>query len=349
MSHVKVQSDRLIEFANDLLCRSDVDPAEALIIARVFVWFDLVGRYTQGVWRLPVYLKRFKHGLISSPCNYSFEQKSDAVGIINGNSAFGHYIGHVAMLKAVDLAKQYGVGVVGVKGSNHYGAGAYFVELAAQKKHIGFAVSNSLPHVAPYGGLTAVIGTNPFAFGAPTRDDHSILVDFSTGSSSGSMIMKAKEEGRSIPEGIVIDEYGNSITDPNLAPKGTVLPFGGAKGFCMGLMVEILSGVITGAGISHEVVSLHKNFERISNVGHLFIALDISKLMPVETYYDRMARLMEIVKASKPMKGFDEVLIPGETRWRNYARQQAEGVELDAKTIDLLTKFAGELGVATPW
>ena len=114
-------------------------------------------------------------------------------------------------------------------------------------------------------------------------------------------------------------------------------------------MVEILSGVITGAGISHEVASLHKDFERISNVGHLFISLDITKLMPLETYYDRMSQLIDIVKASKTMKGFNEVLIPGETRWRYFDRQKKEGVELDAKTVDLLTDFASALGVDTPW
>ncbi|MCH7963385.1 MAG: Ldh family oxidoreductase [Bacteroidetes bacterium] len=349
MSSIKIDHKTLKKFTFDILCSTGVDPKEATIIAGVFVWCDLFGRYTQGIWRIPVYIRRFKKGLISSPCNYKIEQKSEVMALIDGNSAFGQYIGHVAMSMAINLAEQFGVGVVGVKRSNHWGAGAYYVELAAKRAQLGFAFSNAVPHVSAYGGIPPVIGTNPFAFGAPTRDGHSVLVDFSTGSSAGSMIMKAKEEGKSIPEGIIIDDQGNSITDPNLASNGTVLPFGGAKGFCLGLLVEILSGVITGAGVSHEIASLHNNFERISNVGHLFISIDISKFIPMDFYYDRMSRLINIIKASKTMTGFDEVLIPGETRWRYFDDQSKNGIRLDKKTVESLSKLAEDLKVRIPW
>jgi len=349
MSSIKIEHKRLQRFTYDILCAAGVDPKEATIIASAITWIDLIGRYAQGVYRLPAYLKRLRHDLITSPCDPEFMQKYETVYLLNGNDGFGHYLGHIAMSKAIDIADQRGIGLVSVSHSNHFGAGAYYVDLAAQSNKIGFAFSNSVPHVAPFGGISVVLGTNPFAFGAPMKNRKSVLVDFSTSAISGSMIMKAAEEGKTILEDIVIDEEGNSIVDPKAATHGVVLPFGGAKGFCLGLMVEILSGVITGAAISHEIASLYKNFERSSNIGHFFMAIDISAFMPIEDYYERMDQLVTWIKDVKPRKNVDEILIPGETRWLHYENQLSQGIELDQKTIESLSILAQEMDIQTPW
>ena len=349
MNTIKTLPDRLLGLVIEILNKSGIDSDEASIIANNMVWTDLVGRNTHGIWRLNAYLKRFNHGLINSPCKPFITQKSKAIHIITGNNGFGQYLGHIAMLKAISIAKQFGIGVVGVCNSNHFGIGAYYVNLATENSQIGIAVSNSVPKVAPFGGISPVFGTNPFSFGAPTRNGRSILIDFSTGASAGSLIIKAIEENKNIPEGIIIDEEGNSIIDPKKSSKGAVLPFGGVKGYCMGLMIEILSGVITGAAISHEVASMYNNFDRASNVGHLFIALDIAQIMPLDKYYDRMLKLIEFVKASKTLKGVDKVLIPGEPQWQLFEKQKKDGILLDKETINTLTKLADELGISTPW
>jgi LDH2 family malate/lactate/ureidoglycolate dehydrogenase len=346
---VKISHKELQQFTFDLLCSAGVDAQEALIIAKIFIWFDLIGRYTQGVGRLHAYLKRVRHGLIKSPCHPEFVQKSETIFIVNGNDGFGHYLGHIAMSKAIEIANIYGIGMVGVHQSNHFGAGAYYVQMAAEDYKMGLAFSNAVPKVAPYGGITATLGTNPFAFGAPTRNGQSILVDLSTGASSGSMIMKAEKEGKNISEGILIDGNGDAIVDPRYADQGVILPFGGAKGFCLGLMVEILSGVITSSGISHEIASMHKNFERSTNVGNLFLAIDIAKMMHSENYFDRMDALIGFIKNAKKRKGVDEILMPGETRWRNYKRQLTEGIRLELNTIASLNTLAKELNVPLPW
>lgn len=349
MNSVKIKPEVHKQFTFDLLQKSKIDPKEASVIAEIFTWFDLAGRYTQGLWRLLAYLKRFQAGLIKSPCAPEFIQKSDTICIIDGHDGFGYYLGHIAMVHAIEMSRNYGLGLVGVNHSNHLGGGAYYVELAAKESQIGFAMTNSFPKVAPHGGISSVLGTNPFAFSAPVENGQSILIDFSTSASAGSMIRKALEENKNIPEGLVIDEQGKSILNPRKASDGTILPFGGAKGFCLGLLVEILSGVIAGAGISHEVGSMYKNFDKPANIGHLFLAIDISKIMPMEEYYSRISKLIKFVKESKLMKGFDEIHIPGETRWRNMEKQHKEGIQLDAKTVELLTNFASSIGVPTPW
>ncbi|RMD96187.1 MAG: Ldh family oxidoreductase [Calditrichaeota bacterium] len=349
MSTRAVKRKDLEQFVEHLLRKADVSPEEAPIISRVIVWTDMIGRFTHGIWRLPAYLKRIRYGLINSPCHAKFEAKSKTTWILHGNDGFGQYLGQLAIRKAVETAKQFGVSVVGVKNSNHFGAGAYYVQEAAACQCVGFSFSNSVPHVAPHGGISAVIGTNPFAFAAPVRNGESILVDFSTGASAGSAIIKALEENRSIPENIVIDEQGNSITDPRKAAHGVILPFGGAKGYCLGLMIEILAGVLTGAGFSHGVASLHRNFERPANVGHFFMAIHIEKFLALEDYFERMEQLIGFIKEARARKDVKEILLPGEMRWRNFKLADQKGIILPQKTINLIINLAHEMKIKSPW
>lgn len=348
-TEIIIQPHQLRHFVNSLLHASGVDTQEAKIIADVLIWTDLIGRPLQGVNRLPAYLKRLELGLIQSPCQPEFIQKSETMQVLNGGDGFGHYLGHIAMHKAIELADEFGIGLVGVNHSNHFGAGAYYVYLAAEQQKLGLAVSNSVSKVAPYGGVTPVFGTNPFAFSAPIGDEYPILVDFSTGASAGSKIIKAAERGETIPAGLFIDAQGQPITDASQTGQGAMLPFGGAKGFCLGLMIEILSGVITGAAISHQVASLHQNFERPSNVGHFFMALDISKLMSMEHYFERIETLIGFIKQAKPQPGFDEILLPGETRWRLYQRYQKDGIPFDENDLEQLIQLAQKVSVPLPW
>ena len=345
---MKIGHEELRKVICSVLRAGGTDATEATVVADVLVWNQLAGRCTQGVERFPVYLKRYLRGLIKSPCHPEYVRQKDTICVVSGNDGFGQYLGHIAMSEAIDLAEQHGVGLVGVNHSNHFGSGAYYVDLAAQSGKLGFALSNSVPRVAPFGGISAVLGTNPFAFGAPMKDQRSILVDFSTAVSSGAAIMKAAREGRRIPEDIVIDREGKSIVDAKAAVDGVLLPFGGAKGFCLALIVEILSGIITGAGVSHEIASLHRNFERVANVGHFFMAIDLSVFMPIEEYYKRIDRLVKWIKESKPHRGVAEILIPGEQRWLHYEKQLTQGIELGKEIVSELTDLAGEVGYLEP-
>lgn len=349
MDAVRVDSARLQQFAYDILLSAGVDAQEALTVAEVLVWADLVGRQTHGVGRLPIYVKRFGLGLVNSPCNAMFSRQSETICIVEGNSGFGQYLGRVAMSRAIDIAKQYGVGLVGVRESNHFGVGAYYVQMAAQSSQIGFAFSNGFPRVAPYGGVSAVTGTNPFAFAAPTRGGKSVLVDMSTGVLAGATIREVAKGNKMLPEGAVVDESGSHVRDPKQATHKAILPFGGAKGYCLSLMVEIVAGVITGSGISHEVGSMYHNFETISNSGHSFLAIDISRLMPIEEFHDRMDRLIDFVKSAERESSVEEILIPGEQRWRIFNVQSVRGVELDATDAASLASLAEELSLCPPW
>lgn len=345
MSQPRFSATELKTFSRQVLIAAGVDSAEAHPVAAALVWADLIGRPPQGVSRLPVYLEHVKQGSIMSPCNLIFEEKTPALHLLDGQHGLGHYLAHRAINRAVELAEQYGVGAVGVRHANHFGAAAYYVNLAAEQNKLGLALCNATPKVVPYGGKTPIFGTNPLAFGAPTPYNQAILIDLATSAVAGSTIRYAIQQGQTIPAGAALGPDGCPTTDPQVAAQGVLLPFGGVKGFCLGLMVEILSGLITGAAISHEVGSVYKNIGQFANTGYFFLAVDIAKIMPLDVYYERMDTLIAFIKAAEPLDETAEILLPGEQRWRYYEQHQREGIALAPETLTTLNKLAQTWGV----
>ena len=336
------KKEHLDNTTNSLLVASGCAPNEAKIISSILTWCDQIGRYNQGVWRLPLLTKRFASGLINSPCHAEFSQVKSAIGILNAHKGSGHYIAHQAMEVAIDLAHKNGVGAVGGHDSNFFGAGAYYINQASQAVMIGIALSNSVPKVAAYGGIKRVLGTNPFAFSAPRKNGQHLLLDMSTASSAGSSITKAAEQGHSIDSNIAIDAKGKPTTDP--LQVGALLPFGGAKGFGLSLFVDILSGVLTGAGFSEGVKSMVNDHNQSGNNGHFFIALDIASFIDIEDYYQRIEDFLTSIKSSSSDPE-NPVLYPGQIRWDHYQKSQEQGISLDKNTVDKLSVLCEQYDV----
>ncbi|WP_212524282.1 Ldh family oxidoreductase [Actibacterium sp. MT2.3-13A] len=343
---LRVPAPDLRAVAQALLRASGVDGGEVEAIADNLLWNDLAGRTNHGVERLPILLRRVQAGLIRTPARMTFRSLSEAAALLDADDGFGQVAGALATDRAVDLARATGLGVVGVQRSNFYGTGAYYINRAAGAGMISIALSNSFPKVAAEGGYRPVLGTNPFAFGAPRRDGRALIVDMSTAGLAGSTVRAHQQDGRDLPEGLVVDEDGRPVTDPDAAMRGTLLPASGPKGFGLALMVEILSGVLTGAGVSSQVASMYKDFERHGNSGHFILALDIARWMPIETFYDRLELLAGMVASSG---GEGCVRLPGDARWDAMAENREQGIALEDKTATALRELAGALGTAVPW
>ena len=344
-SHITIE--KLDQFVCNLLIASGVNASQAEVVSKILVWCDSIGRVNHGLSRLPIMLKRLSLHLVNGHCRPQFTHKSPALGLIDGDRGFGQYVGHIAMLQTLDLAEEEGIALVGVHNSNHFGAGAYYVQLAAERDMIGIAMSNSFPKVAPHGGIKPVFGTNPFAFGAPLQDGQSILLDMATSARAGSTVCKYIEAGQNLPDGVAVDAEGRPVVDMKSTNSFTLLPFGGAKGYGLALMIEVFSGVITGAGISHQVASMYNNFKKSGNNGHTFIAINIEKLLSLDMYFDRMELLTKLIKASIGQESDAEVLFPGELRWRNYDSSKKKGISLDQSTITALQDLGKEYQVST--
>jgi LDH2 family malate/lactate/ureidoglycolate dehydrogenase len=346
---VKIDRATLQSWIESLVCQAGVDAKEATILAEVLVWADMIGRPEQGVWRLPTYLKRFRLGLISSPSKPRTVTRRNAVALLDGRNGFGQVVGELAMRRAIRLAVKFGVGVVGVKHSNHFGPAAYYVNQAAEEGYLGLTFSNATPRVAPPGHTAPLLGTNPIALGAPRRTGRAILVDLSTSVSAGSNVRRAAERGESLSSGIARDAAGRLVRDAHAAVSGILEPVGGPKGFALNIMVEILSAVITGAAISHEVASIYEDFSRPNGVGHVFFALDVAAFMPRDAYFDRIETLVGFIQSAEQISAAHQPVVPGDRRWLNYDRHATAGLQLDDQTCDALGAVGREIGVEAPW
>jgi len=347
-SHVSF--DALFQFARDLAIAAGVPAEEADVLADTLTWCDIRGHQTQGVYLLPILLKRRQLGLLASPANMRWSRTGPSTATLDAQHGFGQVAGRAAMDHAVELAREAGIGVVAVKNSNHFGAAGYYAGRAAEQGFLGFSYSNSMPKVAPHGGRHRLLGTNPFAFAAPRRGAAPLVIDLATGASAGSLVSHARRTGKRLPEGIALDSEGNPTTDPNeVDGGGCLLPMAGAKGYCLGLLVEILSGVLTGSAVAPNVGSIFRDLNRQTRCGHLMVAMDIARFLPTEEFADRLEGLLMALTAVPPREGFDSVNLPGDARQRSAAEQAKTGIALPDYLIKSLTDLARELNVRTLW
>jgi LDH2 family malate/lactate/ureidoglycolate dehydrogenase len=345
MSTVRIEAEALRQYARDIMLACGVDTEQSAVVADNLVWSDMIGRATHGVARLPIHMARVRRGLLNCPCQPHFEPLAAGLGLLDGDRGFGHFVGEMAMSRAIDLARREGVGIVGVRNSNFFGIGARYVHQAAQAGMIGVAMSNSTPNVAAHNGLQPVLGTNPLAFGAPRASGRTIMVDMATSALASSKVREMAERGEALPVGLAIDASGAPVTDPAKVSGSTLLPFAGAKGFGLALAVEILCGVLTGAGVSHGVASLYKNFSASGDNGHFMLAIDISRFMPLDVFHARLDSLAMTVEASAPP---GRVRLPGEARWQEFENSKRLGVPVATSTLDALDALAKPQGIAPP-
>lgn len=330
----------------DLIAGAGVDPVQAETLADNLAWCDMAGRRNHGIERLPIMIERVKTGAIKCPCEPRIEQKAPAIAMVDADGGFGHHAGRIAMDRACAIAQEQGLGAVGVRNSNFYGAGAYYAQLAAQRGMIGIALSNSFPKVAAHGGTSPKLGTNPLSFAAPRDARRSIIVDMSTAALAGSSVREAISKGTQLAPGLAIDADGAPVLDPASAAAATLLPAAGAKGFGLAIMVEILSGVLTGAGIGGEVRSMYRDLGEKGENGHFMLAIDIARWMPLDEFGARMEILCHWLIPQDAPEG---ARLPGDARWSEIERSLSDGVLVEDSTLGAIEKLADELGLAPAW
>lgn len=349
MTEAGVDAIATRRFAREILMRHRADPDEAGIVTDILLWCEMRGLSSQGFCRIPVLVKRLGAGGIVSPCSPEFKRLGGAVGILEGNGGFGQYLGTIAVRRAVELARGQGLSAVAVRNSNHFGAAGYYALLAAEKGLIAIVTSNAYPTVAALGGRRPVLGTNPLAVAVPRQNQHPLIIDM--GTTFGSMTATVDRAARagSVDEGVAVDQGGKPVTDAQKIRDGAALPLG-ARGFALGLAVEILSGVLTGSGYGKGLRSFYRHPDRPGGLGHLIVCLEVEAFMPAAQFMDRLEDLIGFVKASDAIDPQRPIRLPGERRWETDRRNRKDGtIPLDAKTRTALDALAGPLGLVPPW
>jgi LDH2 family malate/lactate/ureidoglycolate dehydrogenase len=293
--------------------------------------------------RLPVYLRHLRKtgpgGMTARP-EISVIQEGDAFALVDGGNGLGPVVSARAMELAIDKARTSAIAGVGVRNSNHNGAEAYYAMMALEHEMIGFCVTVGGKNIiAPWGGLDALLGNNPFAIAVPSGREWPVVLDMACSVVARGWIMLAMKNHWKIPDGWAVTREGEPTTDAAEAYEGLVLPVGGYKGYALALMGCILGGVLTGASIGSEVTDLGQDFDRDQNVGHFVGALSIEKFVPVRTFKERMDRLIKELKSSNRMKDVEKIWLPGEKEYLAREQNLRDGIPVSRGVLSELNKL----------
>ena len=323
-----ISHDRLEEICKDILRGFGASGDEAKAVAKIMVKANLRGHDSHGVIQLARYIKEVQEGIIKPRSRVRIVKETPSTALVDGGNNFGHYIGEKAMETAIKKAEGHGVGVVGAFNCAHVGMLAHYTMMALEHDMAGVMIVNAPAGagVAPWGGISRVLGTNPLSIAVPAGREQPIVLDMATSVVAVGKVLLALDRGERVPEGWMIDSGGSPTTDPrDFFGGGAMLPFGGYKGYGLSVMVELLAGVLTGAGCSMDEDSVGYN-------GVLTMAIDIGAFTPIEEFKARTDKLVRRVKTVPLAPGFEEILLPGEKETREKEKRLREGIPIDEVT-----------------
>lgn len=342
-----IQAESLEALGRQMFEAAGASPAEAQTVVSSLVQANLAGLDSHGVIRIPQYLGMVRQGLMKFGQPVEVVRETATTAVLNGNWGPGQICAQRATELALDKARQWGLGAVGLQQSSHVGRLGEYVLRLAREGFLGLAAVNNhgaARHTAPFGGIQGRLATNPIAFAAPANGHPPFVLDITTSVVAEGKIRVLRNKGQQLPEGWILDGQGRPTTDPNDfygVPRGVLLPLGGEvgyKGFGLGLMVELLAGALSGAGCSREGPTHPGNA--------LFVlAIAIDAFVDRHVFEQQVADFFAYVKSSPLQEGFAEILIPGEPEVRMEQRRRAEGIPIDDETWRQIQETAAALGI----
>ena len=322
---------------------------EAFINADNLVDADLKGIDSHGVSRMPIHLKRLRMGLVRP--NYAMKIVTDrlSAAVIDACDSMGPYVSCKAMDMAMAKAAQTGVALVTVKNSNHNGTAGYYVERAIREGMIGFAATNSPARMAPWGGRDPYFGTNPFAVGIPANTQLPIVADMATSVVARGKVVIAAKNKQPIPLGWALNKDGEPTTDAAEGVVGSVLPFAGAKGSAIALVIDVLAGVLSGSLFGPYVRDMYSDFKNATAISHVFGAINIEAFTSAAQFRSDNDKMISEIKHSTPAKNVSEIFLPGEIELRRRNKYLREGIPLSTAIAQDLKREGEQCGVPFRW
>ena len=326
----------------------DLRSDAAATVAEALVDADMRGIPSHGVTLVSMYVERLQCGSVSRHPQAKVVVDHGAICVLDARDALGILTGDQAMDIAVQRAGTHGVSLVVVRRAFHFGAAFRYVRRACAAGTIGIALANTRPLMPAPGGATAVVGNNPVAIGVPYRGREPIILDMALSEAALGKIRLAAGEGRSIPDTWATDASGIPTTDPAEAIAGLLLPMGGPKGFGLALMVDVLTGVLSGGGSGAAVRGLYADPTAPNDCAHAFIAIDPPSFGDERRFHAAVARLAQQVTASTTAPEVDRVCLPGQVETERYAAARRDGVPVTPTVWRALEQAALGVGVTLP-
>lgn len=334
---MKIMKDNEMALVKEILAKLGASKEDQELVAEATLDADLKGFTSHGLGRFPQYLTSIKANTINLKNNITIEKETPAMALINGNCGFGQAVSYKAMQIAIKKAKEVGIACVGVHNSNHFGVTGFYSDLALRENCIGIVIANTDPAIAPLGGKEALIGTNPIALGIPS--DSYITVDMATSITARGKIIESKRKGLDLPDGWALDKDGNPTNDPEAALEGSILPFGGFKGYALSLLIEILTGPLVQAGYGRGVTGTASP-DKDCTKGDLYIVIDPSKFGDFDEFKANTEDFISQVRETG-----ESVAIPGDLEVKRIAEAEANGVAIDENLYNQLKGICDKLDI----
>ena len=346
----RVTVESLRQYGVEAFLRAGLPEDGARIVTDVQLEASLRGQPTHNMGNVPGYAARAARKLLNPTPNIRTVRDTMVHATVDGDNGPGQWVSVVAMRQAMAKARASGVGIAAVRHSNHFGAAGHYAWLAAKDGLIGLSTTNGGPCLAPWGGATPTFGNNPLAVGIPTHRHHLFVLDVAMSVAAMGKIGLAMAEGQPLPEGWILDTRGRPSTNPDdFRASRLGVPIAGHKGYGLTMVMELLAGVLTGAGFpwDHRDERLAGRNDPAPNFGHFFMAIDPEMFMPMNEFTARVDTMIDQAKASERAEGVDEILVPGEMEMRARERTLREGVPLLPSTHKALLGYAREVGLET--
>ncbi|TXC99922.1 Ldh family oxidoreductase [Streptomyces sp. ISID311] len=320
-------------------------PLAARTVAESLVDADLRGVASHGALLVPMYVERIQRGSVSRAESAEVLYEFGAVATLDAHHGLGQLSGDQAMRMAIAKARSFGVGAVTVRNAFHFGAAFRYANAAADAGCLGVAAANTRPLMPAPGGAKPVVGNNPLAVAVPLPNGPSIVLDMALSEAALGKIRLAAQEGRSIPATWATDATGRPTTDPVAALDGMLLPTGGPKGYGLALMVDVLTGVLSGGAFGAGVQGLYADTTVPNNCAHFFLAIDPGAFGAAEDFARNALRLADEIKASPTKPGTDCVYLPGQLEHERAETAARSGIRIDGGVLAALHKTAESLRV----
>ncbi len=341
---VWVDFDLLEKFMIDGFIAAGVPAKDAKICADVLITSDKRGIDSHGIGRFkPIYIDRITDGILNPVTNIEVVKEAPATAVIDGHNGMGHVIGKRAMETAINKAEKFGMGMVAVRNSTHYGIAGYYALMAAEKGMIGITGTNARPSIAPTFGVENMLGTNPLCFGMPTDEDFPFVLDCATSISQRGKIESYARTGKSLPEGWVIGRDGKSKTDSVQVLKDLIsgtaalTPLGGIgeetagfKGYGYATVVEILSSALQGGAFLKMLSGFDPDGKkRPHSLGHFFIAISVESFIELPDFKKTTGDILRALRNAKKMPGAERIYTAGEKEHIAWLFREKRGAKVD--------------------
>jgi LDH2 family malate/lactate/ureidoglycolate dehydrogenase len=348
----KSETDRRIS-ASDLLAvsaaifaRCGMDDGDAVLLAETLVHADRRGVHSHGVLRIPDYVKKLTSlGVDPNGRPRVVSRRAGAI-VVDGGNSMGQIGGTFAMDQAIEAARETGIAFAALGESNHCGALDWYTMRAARHDMIGLAGTNALPTMAPWGGVDKIVGINPLSVALPGARTGIFVLDFAFGATAHGKIRVYNQKGSPLPEGWAFDAEGNPTTDAAAALTGLIQPIGGHKGVGLGMVIGMLSTLLSGAEYGTGSGNMIDG-ARAGVDGQFFIAIDIGAFLEPSAFRARVDHIVDQVHAAARRPDVDRLYVPGEIEADIAREYDRDGILLAGTTLDDIIAAAGELGVDT--